>query len=91
MQLITDRNAKKCQNIPLSTFSLAESLQSRITTDQGFIKVRNGCEYEEPEKFVFQGAVVYPTEDGLDVESGTQSLDGVQSAISQCCGIGKHR
>ncbi|OQV23093.1 Xanthine dehydrogenase [Hypsibius exemplaris] len=38
-----------------------------------------------------EGAVTYPTEDGLNIESGTQHMDSVQQAVSQCCGIGKHR
>ncbi|GAV02732.1 hypothetical protein RvY_13260-2 [Ramazzottius varieornatus] len=35
--------------------------------------------------------VCYPTEDGMNVEAGTQFIDGTQSAIAQACGLGKNK
>ncbi|OQV23095.1 Xanthine dehydrogenase [Hypsibius exemplaris] len=38
-----------------------------------------------------EDAVTFPTEDGLNVECGTQWIYGTQISASQCCGIGLHR
>ena len=36
-------------------------------------------------------AVCYPTEDGMNVEAGTQTLDRTQGAIARTLGIGKNK
>ena len=35
--------------------------------------------------------VCYPTEDGMNVEAGTQHIDSTQTAIAQACGLGKNK
>ncbi|XP_055348687.1 uncharacterized protein LOC129595644 [Paramacrobiotus metropolitanus] len=36
-------------------------------------------------------AITYPTEDGVDIEAGTQNISTTQDAASKVLGIGKHR
>lgn len=37
-----------------------------------------------------QCSVAYPTEQGIDLDAGTQWPDGIQDCVSQVCGIDKN-